>query len=153
MAFTSGVATGTMTLFKAESPNVTVTDGTYSTSSPLAMTVNPGPLDHFTWTQEPGASQTAGITFPETIEVKAFDAYGNLKTNYDPTTTPAVFSGSTSRRAAVTQTTARSTRLERSAATRSTASLVVRRCNQHNGQGLQGTGDQPDRRRRLDQRQ
>ena len=65
--FASGVATvsgannGVMKLYKVESPNITVTDGTYSTGSPLAMTVNPGPLDHF-MVSNPG-TQTAEDPF------------------------------------------------------------------------------------------
>ena len=47
-------------------------------------TVDPGDLDHFDWTAQPGANQDAGVTFPETIQVTAYDEWDNVKTNYDP---------------------------------------------------------------------
>ena len=97
ISFTSGVASvsggmnGVMTLYKAEAANVTVTDGSIDNSAgPLSVTVDPGPLNHFTWTDQPNASQTAGDQF-DTVEVTAYDQWDNVKTNYNPA--GAVFSG------------------------------------------------------------
>ena len=97
ISFTSGVASvsggmnGVMTLYKAEAANITVTDGSIDNSAgPLSVTVDPGPLNHFTWTDQPNASQTAGDQF-DTVEVTAYDQWDNVKTNYNPA--GAVFSG------------------------------------------------------------
>ena len=97
ISFTSGVASvsggmnGVMTLYKAEAANITVTDGSIDNSAgPLSVTVDPGPLNHFTWTDQPNASQTAGDQF-DSVEVTAYDQWDNVKTNYDPA--GAVFSG------------------------------------------------------------
>ena len=93
--FASGVATvsgannGVMKLYKVESPNITVTDGTYSTGSPLAMTVNPGPLDHFA-VSNPG-TQTAGTSF--NVTVGAEDLYGNAASGWTSTNGCVIFSG------------------------------------------------------------
>jgi hypothetical protein len=90
VATTSGPNNGLMGLYKAESPNITVSDGTYNNNfSPLAMTVNPAALNSFTWTDQPGAAQTAGTPF-DSVAVTAYDAYGNVKTDYGGA---AVFSG------------------------------------------------------------
>src|SRR5205085_7170516 len=49
--------------------------------------VNPGLLASFAWTAQPGASQVAGTAF--SAAATAYDAYGNVKTNYSG----AIFSG------------------------------------------------------------
>ena len=60
-------------------------------ASTTAFDVNPGTdLFRFRWTDEPGASQTAGQVF-DRVEVSAYDEWDNIKTDYDPTN--VVFSG------------------------------------------------------------
>ena len=59
--------------------SVTVSDsGKTATSNQFA--VKPGPLASFGWTSQPNASQNAGIPFG--AGVTAYDAYGNVKTDY-----------------------------------------------------------------------
>ena len=78
---------------KAETTQLTVTDGSVTASSdsgsPDTFTVAPAALNSFAWTDQPNASQTAGVTF-DSVAVTAYDAYGNVKTNYIPA---ATFSG------------------------------------------------------------
>src|SRR5205823_1123191 len=62
---------------------LTVTDGAISADSSKFI-VDPGPLASFDWTTEPGASQVAGAAF--TAAATAYDAYGNVKTNYSGAT-------------------------------------------------------------------
>jgi hypothetical protein len=89
-SWANGIAVSTtMTDYKAETTSLAVTDGSVNASS-SGFTVAPGPLDHFTWTDQPNAAQTAGATF-DSVAVTAYDAYGNLKTNYSPPASP--FSG------------------------------------------------------------
>jgi len=58
-------------------------DGTALTSTGTAsIVVTPGPLNSFTWTTQPGSTQTAGVPF--SAQVTARDAYGNTVTNYNP---------------------------------------------------------------------
>ncbi|MDZ7374649.1 MAG: hypothetical protein ONB23_11860, partial [candidate division KSB1 bacterium] len=56
-------------------------DSTLIGSGQDAFTVVPGPLHHFTLDGFPD-TLTAGLTLGNTITVRAWDAYGNLKTNY-----------------------------------------------------------------------
>lgn len=79
VASVSGSSNGTMTLYKAESPSITVTDGTISNStSPLTVTVAPATASSFTVPTPAG--QTSGTAFNETLT--ALDAYGNTATGY-----------------------------------------------------------------------
>ena len=65
-------------------------------ASTTAFEVNPGTdLFRFRWTDELGASQTAGQVF-DRVEVSAYDEWDNIKTDYNPA--GAVFSGLNSRR-------------------------------------------------------
>jgi hypothetical protein len=71
-----------VTLFRAESPKLGLTDGTISGASGT-FTVDPGPLGSFTVKSSTNgtiATQTAGIVFG--ITATAFDIYLNQKTNY-----------------------------------------------------------------------
>lgn len=82
VAFAGGQATVSITLFKAESPKLGVTDGTISGSS-NTFTVDPGPLGSFTLKSSTNGTigtQTAGNSF--TITATAFDLFLNQKTNY-----------------------------------------------------------------------
>lgn len=85
ITFSAGVATvsssknGVMTLYKAESPSISVTDGTVTTATPLAVTVAPAAAAKFAL----GATTTtptAGAA--DNLTVTAQDAYGNTATSY-----------------------------------------------------------------------
>ena len=84
--FTSGVSNtaggvGSMKLYKVETANVAVTDGTIAASSGsdrLTVTVNPAAATRLVVTGS--ASQTAGAA--QTVTVKATDPYGNTDTGY-----------------------------------------------------------------------
>jgi hypothetical protein len=85
ITFTNGQATvsgtknnGQMTLYKAETANVTVSDGTLSNGAGTSLVVGVGSTSAFALSA-PGA-QTAGTPFNETIT--AVDAYGNTTTSY-----------------------------------------------------------------------
>ncbi|HST32980.1 MAG TPA: hypothetical protein VLJ80_05610, partial [Solirubrobacteraceae bacterium] len=84
ITFTNGVATvsgsnnGVMTLYKAETASITVTDGTISNGGGLSVTVKPAAAASFT-VPTPTA-QSAGSAFEETLT--ALDAYGNTATGY-----------------------------------------------------------------------
>jgi hypothetical protein len=84
ISFTGGVATvsssrnGSMTLYKAESANVTVTDGTLTNGSGMAVVVGAASTSAFALATP--AAQTAGVAFSETIT--AVDQYGNTTPSY-----------------------------------------------------------------------
>ena len=74
----SGVASATVTAYKAESGGVvTATDGS-ATGTSNAFTVAPGPLDHFTIASI--VDQVAGAPF--NVTATAFDEWDNIKTDY-----------------------------------------------------------------------
>ncbi len=59
----AGVATSTTVKdYKAETTQLKVTDGSIFADS-STFTVDPAALNSFTWTDQPNAAQTAGITF------------------------------------------------------------------------------------------
>ncbi len=95
ITFTNGVATvsgsnnGVMKLYKAESPTVSVSDGTLSGN--VSMTVGPATTSRLIVTGS--ATQTAGAAQATTI--KATDPYGNTDTNYTGSH-PLTFSGANS---------------------------------------------------------
>jgi hypothetical protein len=85
ITFSAGVATvsssknGAMTLYKAESPSISVTDGTVTTATPLAVTVAPSTPAKFALT----ATTTTPIAgAADNLTVTAQDAYGNTATSY-----------------------------------------------------------------------
>jgi hypothetical protein len=84
ISFTSGVATvsssrnGSMSLYKAESANITVTDGTLTNGSGLAVVVGPSSTSAFALAAP--VAQTAGVAFAESIT--AVDQYGNTTPSY-----------------------------------------------------------------------
>jgi hypothetical protein len=85
ITFSAGVATvstgknGAMTLYKAESPSISVTDGTVTTATPLAVTVAPATAAKFALTATT-TTPTAGAG--DNLTVTAQDAYGNTATSY-----------------------------------------------------------------------
>ncbi len=85
ISFSAGVATvssgknGAMTLYKAESPSITVSDGTATSAAPLEVTVTPAATAKFViaaTTTTPAAGETDNLT------VTAQDTYGNAATSY-----------------------------------------------------------------------
>jgi hypothetical protein len=84
IAFSNGVASvsgsnnGVMTLFKAETAEITVTDGSIGNGAGLSVTVSPAAAASFTVPTP--AAQTAGSAFGETLT--ALDAYGNTASGY-----------------------------------------------------------------------
>jgi hypothetical protein len=87
VATVSGSSNGAMTLYKAETANVSVSDGTLS-SATVAVTVSPASANSFTVPTP--STQTAGGAFSETLTAK--DAYGNTATGYEGSKT-ITFSG------------------------------------------------------------
>jgi hypothetical protein len=79
LTFAAGVATAPVTLYKAETVSIIVSDGSgHSNGAGLSVTVSPAALDSFTIPTP--ATQTAGIAFSVSITGK--DAYGNTATGY-----------------------------------------------------------------------
>ena len=82
--FTNGVATvsgssnGAMILYKVETANIVVSDGTHTNGAGLAITVGPGAFNSFTFPTP--ATQTAGTAF--NVSLTAKDAWGNTATGY-----------------------------------------------------------------------
>ena len=81
ITFTSGVATvsgssnGVMTLYKAETASVTVSDGTHTGS--LSVTVSPAVAGSVSATSGGGQSATAGTAFTNPLVATVSDSYGN----------------------------------------------------------------------------
>ncbi len=81
ITFTSGVATvsgssnGVMTLYKAETASVTVSDGTHTGS--LSVTVSPAAAGSVSATSGGGQSATAGTAFTNPLVATVSDSYGN----------------------------------------------------------------------------
>lgn len=81
--FTNGVATvsgssnGVMTLYKAETANVTVSDGTHTGA--LSVTVGAAAAANITATSGGGQSATVGTAFTNPLVATVTDTYGNLK--------------------------------------------------------------------------
>jgi hypothetical protein len=77
-AWTSGVATASVTAFKAESGRTVTATDSGKTGTSNTFTVAPGPLDHFTIDNV--INQVAGTAF--NVAATAFDEWDNVKTNY-----------------------------------------------------------------------
>jgi hypothetical protein len=88
IASTSGSNNGVMTLYKAETAAITVTDGAIGNGGGLSVAVSPAAAASFTVPTP--TTQTAGGAFAETLT--ALDAYGNTATGYSGAKTIA-FSG------------------------------------------------------------
>lgn len=89
ITFTNGVATvssssnGVMTLYKAETASVTVSDGTHTGS--LSVTVSPAAAGSITATSGGGQSATAGSAFTNPLVATVGDSYGNPKSGVSVT--------------------------------------------------------------------
>jgi hypothetical protein len=79
VASVSGSGNGVMTLYKAGTAEITVTDGTIGNGGGLSVAVSPAAAASFT--VPTAATQTAGSAFGETLT--ALDAYGNTATGYN----------------------------------------------------------------------
>jgi hypothetical protein len=78
VATVSGTSNGVMTLYKAETASITVTDGSIGNGSGVSVMVKPATANSFSVPTPP--AQTAGKAFEETLTAK--DEYGNLATGY-----------------------------------------------------------------------
>jgi hypothetical protein len=87
-ASASGTSNGVMTLYKAETVKITVSDGTIGNGSGVSVTVSPASASSFTVPTP--STQTAGTAFEASLT--ALDAYGNTATGYAGNKTIA-FSG------------------------------------------------------------
>lgn len=103
--FVNGLATvsagsnGQMKLYRAAIENITVTDGTISTSTGLTVTVTPGAVANFSFVL--AASQQNAVPFTGTNRLTALDNWGNTATTFDAasdpvTITPNLLSGTVS---------------------------------------------------------
>jgi hypothetical protein len=85
ITFTSGVASisgtknGVMTLYKSAAANISVTDGTISTASPLAVTVSNATPSKLVLAAE---TATPAVGAADPLTITAFDTYGNTATTY-----------------------------------------------------------------------
>jgi alpha-tubulin suppressor-like RCC1 family protein len=81
ITFANGVSTlgGVMKLYRAQSVNIVVSDGSHTNGTGLAVTVSSAPPSSFTVTN-PG-TRTAGTAFTVTLTASN-DAYGNAPTSY-----------------------------------------------------------------------
>ncbi|MGD0645766.1 MAG: hypothetical protein ABSA75_12750, partial [Candidatus Bathyarchaeia archaeon] len=92
-AFSKGVWTGSVTVTWAGSGVTLSTSGSSKTGTSGSFTVNPGVLDHFTFSTI-SSPQIGGVPF--SITVNALDAYGNTVTGYDGTLALSVSTGTIS---------------------------------------------------------
>ena len=89
ISFSSGVATvsgssnGAMTLYKAETPTVTVSDGTHTGN--LSVTVSAGTVASVTATSGGGQSATVSTAFTNPLAATVTDSYGNPKSGVSVT--------------------------------------------------------------------
>ncbi|HEX4463961.1 MAG TPA: hypothetical protein VH042_04895 [Solirubrobacterales bacterium] len=85
ITFSSGVATvsssknGVMTLYKAESSSISVTEGTITTATPLEVTVSSAAAAKFVLT---ATSTTPAAGEADSLTTTAQDIYGNIATSY-----------------------------------------------------------------------
>ncbi|MHA8068035.1 beta strand repeat-containing protein, partial [Aquirufa ecclesiirivi] len=85
-SFTSGVATTTLKLYNAETADISVTDGTISSSGAdnLSIVVSPSTMTKLSTSI--ATPQTNGVAFTGTNTLTALDAYGNTATSFNPAT-------------------------------------------------------------------
>jgi hypothetical protein len=85
ISFAAGVAAvassknGAMTLYKAESPSISVSDGSISAETPVEVTVSPLAASKFVLT---AASATPAAGEADNLTITAQDSYGNIATAY-----------------------------------------------------------------------
>src|SRR5208282_5039634 len=89
LIFTLGVATSNVTLVKAESASISVTDGTLLTTTPFGITVTAGTYAAFKITGT--ASVVTGVN--NAITVTAVDSQGNTDLTFNNASVSLTFSG------------------------------------------------------------
>jgi hypothetical protein len=91
VASVSGSSNGAMTLYKAETASITVSDGAINSSAtPLSLTVNAGAA-HQLGATAATSSPTAGASFNVTLTVQ--DTWGNPTNSFTPGSRTVSFSG------------------------------------------------------------
>jgi len=81
-SFSNGVATTTATGYLAAGDQKITATGGGKTGTSSGFTILPAALHHFTWDSLGSNQKTAGGSFD--ITATAYDTYGNVKTDYDP---------------------------------------------------------------------
>lgn len=85
LSFTSGAATvsssknGVLKVYDADAANVTATEGSIATPTPLALTVSPAAASKFVLA---AASATPAVAEADDLTIAAQDTYGNVATAY-----------------------------------------------------------------------
>jgi hypothetical protein len=85
LTFSSGVATvsssknGVLKVFDADAANVTATEGSITTPTPLALTVSPAAASKFVLA---AVSATPAVVEADGLTITAQDTYGNVATSY-----------------------------------------------------------------------
>lgn len=106
LTFTAGVATvnttknGVLKIYKAGAANVTASEGSISTPTPLALTVSPAAASKYALT---AASLTPAAGATDNLTIAAQDTYGNTATGYTGSHS-LVFSGASTSPAGNTPT-------------------------------------------------
>jgi alpha-tubulin suppressor-like RCC1 family protein len=101
--FTNGIATvtgasnGMMTLYRAETARIVVSDGTYSNGSGLAITVSPATMSNLALSADKAVIRP-GAT--DQLTIRAIDLYGNPAPGYSDGTHSITFAGGTGTRTA-----------------------------------------------------
>jgi trimeric autotransporter adhesin len=86
ISFTNGVSSvssgnnGVMTLFKAETASIVVSDGTHTNGTGLSVTVSPASSNKLAYVQQP-SNTTAGQTISPSVTVAIQDTFGNQTTS------------------------------------------------------------------------
>jgi hypothetical protein len=100
ISFTSGVATvsgtnnGVMTLYKVETANITVSDGSgHSNGAGLSVTISASTASKLAFTQSPSGTTVAGVAFVPQPQVTVQDQFGNTVTGDTSNVTISVTSG------------------------------------------------------------
>jgi hypothetical protein len=83
VAAVSGSSNGVMTLYKAETANVTVSDGTHTGN--LSVTTSAAAAGSITATSGAGQSATVSTAFTNPLAATVTDSYGNLKSGVSVT--------------------------------------------------------------------
>ena len=91
----SGSANGVMTLYKAETVNITVTDGSINNGTGLSVTVGPATANQLVFVQGPSPAFT-GLAMSPAMTVQVEDTYGNTVADNNLSITLTPSSGSIS---------------------------------------------------------
>ncbi len=89
VASVSGASNGVMTLYKAETASIVVSDGSISNGAGLPVTVTAATAAKLAFTQQPSSS-TAGVAFATQPQVTVQDQFANTVTTYTGNVTLAI---------------------------------------------------------------